>query len=61
MEENNTDRSINALTLTEVADMLKISRRTVERMIRKGRIPAFKLGGQWRILESRFEEWVKER
>ena len=61
MEENNTDRSINVLTLSEVADTLKISQRTLQRLIHKGRIPAFKIGGQWRILESRFEEWLQER
>jgi len=57
----NTDRSINLLTLSEAASILKISQRTLHRMIRKGRIPAFKIGNQWRILESRFEEWVQER
>jgi DNA binding domain, excisionase family len=61
VEENNTDRSINVLTLSEVADTLKISQRTLQRLIHKGRIPAFKIGGQWRILESRFEEWLQER
>jgi excisionase family DNA binding protein len=29
-------------------------------MIQQKQIPAFKVGGQWRILESRFHEWVEE-
>jgi len=29
-------------------------------MIKNGQMPAIKLGGQWRILESRFEEWVQQ-
>jgi len=29
-------------------------------MIQHKQIPAFKVGGQWRILESRFQEWVQE-
>jgi excisionase family DNA binding protein len=29
-------------------------------MIQNRQIPAFKVGGQWRILESRFQEWVQE-
>jgi excisionase family DNA binding protein len=29
-------------------------------MIQQKQIPAFKVGGQWRILESRFQEWVQE-
>jgi len=29
-------------------------------MIQTGQIPALKVGGQWRILESRLEELVQE-
>jgi excisionase family DNA binding protein len=29
-------------------------------MIHHNQIPAFKVGGQWRILESRFQKWVEE-
>jgi len=29
-------------------------------MIQHKQIPAFKVGGQWRILESRFHEWVQD-
>jgi excisionase family DNA binding protein len=39
---------------------LKISKRTLHRMIQHRQIPAFKVGGQWRILESRFQEWVQD-
>jgi excisionase family DNA binding protein len=28
-------------------------------MIQHRQIPAFKVGGQWRILESRFQEWMR--
>lgn len=61
MDEHNIDSSIKLLTLREAASLLKISQRTLHRMIQKGRIPAFKIGSQWRILESRFEEWIQER
>jgi len=52
--------SIKLLTLAEAASILKISKRTLHRMIQNRQIPAFKVGGQWRILESRFQEWVQE-
>jgi len=55
-----TDSSIRLLTLAEAASILKISKRTLHRMIQNRQIPAFKVGGQWRILESRFQEWVQE-
>ena len=57
----NTDIAIRLLTLREAAGILKVSHKTLHRMIQKGRIPAFKIGNQWRILESRFAEWLQER
>jgi excisionase family DNA binding protein len=54
------DTAIRLLTLAEAASILKISKRTLHRMIQHRQIPAFKVGGQWRILESRFQEWVEE-
>ena len=54
------DTAIKLLTLAEAATILKISKRTLHRMIQHSQIPAFKVGGQWRILESRFQEWVQE-
>lgn len=56
---DNTE-SIKLLTLAEAATILKISKRTLHRMIQHRNIPAFKVGGQWRILESRFNEWVQD-
>ena len=50
------ENNIKLLTLSEVATILKISKRTLHRMIQHHQIPAFKVGGQWRILESRFQE-----
>jgi excisionase family DNA binding protein len=57
METNG--QNIRLLTLSEVATILKISKRTLHRMIQHHQIPAFKVGGQWRILESRFQEWMQ--
>jgi excisionase family DNA binding protein len=60
MNTKNADSAIRLLTLAEAAGILKISKRTLHRMIQHRQIPAFKVGGQWRILESRFQEWVQE-
>jgi excisionase family DNA binding protein len=51
--------NIKLMTLSEVATILKISKRTLHRMIQHRQIPAFKVGGQWRVLESRFQEWMQ--
>ena len=56
----NTDTSIKLLTLSEAASILKISKRTLHRMIQTRQIPALKVRSQWRILESRLGELVQE-
>lgn len=48
-------------TLEEVAEILRVSKRTIHRMIQQRKMPAFKVGGQWRIPETRFKEWIEQR
>ena len=50
---------IRLLTLTEAADILQISTRTLQRMIRSGKIPALKVGGQWRVRGELLRQWVE--
>ena len=49
------------LTLPEAAQMLHVSKRTLQRMIKKSDLPAFKVGGQWRVRESRLSQWIRLR
>ena len=37
------------LTVTEVAEFLKIPRKTVYQLVRSGELPAFKAGRHWRV------------
>ena len=49
------------LTLDEVAERLHVTRRTVERKIRVGELPALQLGGPCtplRVDERELEEWL---
>lgn len=46
------------LTLPEVAARLRVSRRTVERLIRAGRLRAVKVGAQTRVKVREFEAYV---
>lgn len=48
------------LTCTEAAESLNVSKRTIERLIRRNELPAFKVGGQWRINENRLAEWIQK-
>lgn len=48
-------------TLKEVADMLGFTYVTVGRMAREGRIPAYKISGQWRIPVEEFHTWFQQQ
>lgn len=47
------------LSVEEIADHLKISKETVYRWLEKGKIPAHRVGKQWRFKLSEVDEWVK--
>jgi excisionase family DNA binding protein len=48
-------------TLPEIAEKLKVSRRTVYRWVQGKELPAYKLGGEFRITERDLERFLEER
>ena len=56
-----TVQELRLLTLSEAAAVLQVSKRTLLRMIQQREVPAFKVGGQWRIRESQFRQWVEHK
>ncbi|HBA39786.1 MAG TPA: AlpA family transcriptional regulator [Deltaproteobacteria bacterium] len=58
---SNTQEEFRLLTLEASAEILQVSKRTLMRMIQKKEVPAFKVGGQWRIRESQFRKWVENK
>jgi excisionase family DNA binding protein len=49
------------LTLEEVAGYLRLSKKTIYKMARKGDLPAFKAGNHWRLTRPKLEEWIRRR
>lgn len=49
------------LTAKEVAGYLKIHQLTVHKYAREGKIPAFKIGSDWRFHKKQLERWIKEK
>lgn len=49
------------LTVEEVAKRFGVNVTTVYRLVQRGRLPAFKVGNQWRFSELRLAEWVADR
>ena len=46
------------LTAKDVQELLQVDRSTVYRMAEGGRLPAIKVGKQWRFPAAQIEEWV---
>jgi excisionase family DNA binding protein len=49
------------MTLEEVAAFLKVHSSTVYRLLKQHKIPAFKMGSDWRFNLESIERWLAER
>ena len=49
------------MTAKEVAEYLHIHPLTVHKYAREGKIPAFKIGTDWRFHKKYIERWIKEK
>ena len=52
----------NALmTLEELAEYLRVKKRTVYDWVKKGKIPAIKTVGQWRFKKDSIDAWLESK
>lgn len=49
------------LTVTEVAEYLKVAERTLYRLAAAKKIPAFKVGGTWRFSKLDIDQWIRRQ
>ena len=56
MEEKATE----VLTIDELSVYLRISKSTLYKLVREGKIPSQKVGRHWRFLRSAIDAWLKE-
>jgi excisionase family DNA binding protein len=49
------------LTVHQVQDLLRVDRTTIYRMAQAGRIPAIRVGKQWRFDPVRLQQWLNEK
>jgi excisionase family DNA binding protein len=49
------------LTTRQLQELLQVDRTTIYRMLNEGRIPGFKVGGQWRFARDTIEAWLQEQ
>jgi excisionase family DNA binding protein len=49
------------LTIPGVADICRVSEKTIRRWINAGELPAIKLGAQWRVAPRDLSAFLRER
>ena len=49
------------MTAKDVADYLNLHPLTVHKYAREGKIPAFKIGTDWRFHKKYIERWIREK
>ena len=52
--------SKDILTVSEVSGYLRIHPTTLYRLLKKGQLPAFKIGNDWRISVKAVDKWLKD-
>jgi len=49
------------MTVEEVADYLRVTEKTIYRLLNRGSIPATKVGRQWRFNNASIDEWLYQK
>ncbi|OQY10231.1 MAG: hypothetical protein B6I28_01370 [Fusobacteriia bacterium 4572_132] len=48
------------LKIADITEILNVSEKTIYRWIKSGKIPAYKINGQYRFSEKELNEWISE-
>jgi excisionase family DNA binding protein len=48
---------VRVLTVTEVCDYLRVHRSTIYRLLKRGELPAFRIGSDWRFNVEAIDQW----
>ena len=59
MKRNGVGKKEQIMTLLEVAQYLGLHVMTVYKLTREGRVPAAKIGGQWRFKRDVLNDWLE--
>ena len=57
---SSTAGNVEIMTIREVADYLKVTERTIYRLLSAKRLPGFKVGGSWRFKMVDIDLWIKK-
>lgn len=63
MTSNNKQGDLNMdkwLKLEQIAEYLQMSTSSIYKMAQKSKIPAYKVGRQWRFKKEAIDQWVEQ-
>jgi len=49
------------MTVEEVASYLRLTKRSIYRMLKRGKFPAIKVGNRWRFEKNSIDEWLHQK
>lgn len=49
------------MTVQEVAEYLNVDPKTVYRLVNRGELPGFKVGGSWRFQKDDLDAWIAKQ
>lgn len=52
---------VKIMTVKEVADYLRVTEKTIYRLLDQGSIPATKVGRQWRFAKTSIDDWLYQK
>lgn len=53
-------KSKQVMTIKDIADYLDVHPMTIYKYVKEGKIPAFKIGTNWRIRRDSIKKWITE-
>ncbi|MBT1001297.1 helix-turn-helix domain-containing protein [Paenarthrobacter sp. DKR-5] len=59
MGEESNFSNVHFLTVSEVAEMMRVSKMTVYRLVHAGDLPAVQFGRSYRVPESAVEQYLR--
>lgn len=54
-------REAKVITIGELAEYLRVHRSTLYRLLKKGQLPGFKIGSDWRFNVEAIDKWRMEQ
>ena len=49
------------MTIKQVAEYLKVSPRSIYKLVKDGAIPTFRIMNMWRFERSKIDQWINEK